>query len=155
MELVKDVVVDFCLFSLIEGFIYCYFFNVIGRLGKFKIKEILILSIGNCLISQIFPPVFYQIITILWMGVLLNKFKKIKLIDGIKFGFYVMIYQLIIEMIVAMFYEIIFKINFSTMKKFYLFLIMIPVRIIEIILIIFYKNNKRRCLYERLDGRSA
>ena len=153
MELVKDVAVDFCLFSLIEGFIYCYFFNVIGKLGKFKIKEILILSIGNCLISQIFPPLFYQIIMIIWMGFLLNKFKKIELINGIKFAFYVMIYQLIVEMIFAMFYEVVFRINFSIMEKFHLFLIMIPIRLIEVILIIFYKKGD--LYHERLDGRSS
>lgn len=143
MELVKDVVVDFCLFSLIEGFIYCYFFNVVGKLGKFKIKEILILSIGNCLISQIFPPVFYQIIMMLWMGILLNKFKKIKLIDGIKFGFYVMIYQLIIEMLFAMFYDIILNIDLFKITKLKLSINMFILRFIEIILIYNYKRRNK------------
>lgn len=144
MELVKDVVVDFCLFSLIEGFIYCYFFNVVGKLEKFKIKEILILSIGNCLISQIFPPVIYQMIMILWMGILLSEIKKIKLINGIKFAFYVMIYQLIIEMIFAMFYEITFKISFNKVIPFNMFLFTIPIRIVQIYIIILIRRIKMK-----------
>lgn len=139
MELVKDVVVDFCLFSLIEGFIYCYFFNVIGKLGKFKIKEILILSIGNCLISQIFPPVIYQVIMILWMGFVLNKFKNIKITNGIKIALSVMIYQLIIEMIIYGFYDFCFGIDLNITNKILLFIYMIPMRFFEIFIIKFLK----------------
>ena len=67
MELFKSILMDFCLFSLIEGFIYCYFFTNIGNLNHFNLKEIIIISIGNCIISQIFPPLFYQFIMILWI----------------------------------------------------------------------------------------
>lgn len=139
MELVKDVVVDFCLFSLIEGFIYCYFFNVVSKLGKFKIKEILILSIGNCLISQIFPPVIYQVIMILWMGFVLNKFKNIKIANGIKIALSVMIYQLIIEMIIYGFYDFCFGIDLNITNKILLFIYMIPMRFFEIFIIKFLK----------------
>ena len=142
MELVKDVVMDFCLFSLIEGFIYCYFFNVVGKLEKFKIKEILILSIGNCLISQIFPPVIYQMIMILWMGILLNKFKKIKLIDGIKIGLYGMIFTMIIEMSFSIVIELISGFNFINIKFIYSYIIFILLKIFEIILIKIF--NKER-----------
>lgn len=139
MELVKDVTIDFCLFSLIEGFIYCYFFNVVGKLGKFKIKEILILSIGNCLISQIFPPVIYQVIMILWMGFVLNKFKNIKIANGIKIALSVMIYQLIIEMIIYGFYDFCFGIDLNITNKILLFIYMIPMRFFEIFIIKFLK----------------
>lgn len=62
MEVLKNLVIDFGLFSGIEGFIFCLFFEKIGKCRKFKWYEWFILSVGNCLISNFLPPMIYQIV---------------------------------------------------------------------------------------------
>lgn len=39
MEMIKDIIIDFVLFSGIEGFIVCIFFQNIGKCRKFKWHE--------------------------------------------------------------------------------------------------------------------
>ena len=53
LEFIKGCVIDFVLFSGIEGFIFCLFFEKIGGCRKFKWYEIVGLSIINCLISNL------------------------------------------------------------------------------------------------------
>lgn len=65
--MLREIITDFVLFSGIEGFLLCLFFERIGNCRKFKWYEWLILSIGNCLISQLFPPLLYQFICIIWI----------------------------------------------------------------------------------------
>ena len=59
--MLREIVTDFVLFSGIEGFISCLFFEKIGGCRKFKWYEWLILSLGNCVISASFSPVIFQI----------------------------------------------------------------------------------------------
>ena len=141
MELVKDVVVDFCLFSLIEGFIFCLFFEKIGGCRKFKWYEVLILSIGNCIISQVFPPIIYQIIAIFYMSILLNLLKIEKIFKCLKIVITSMILMMIIEMIFAMIYEVLFKIDFVHCNDYLLFLFVIPIRAVEILLINIFRRK--------------
>lgn len=141
MELVKDVVVDFCLFSLIEGFIFCLFFEKIGGCRKFKWYEVLILSIGNCIISQVFPPIIYQIIAIFYMSILLNLLKIEKIFKCLKIVITSMILMMIIEMIFAMIYEVLFKIDFVHCNDYLLFLFVIPIRVVEILLINIFRRK--------------
>lgn len=144
MELVKDVVVDFCLFSLIEGFIFCLFFEKIGGCKKFKWYEVLILSIGNCIISQTFLPIIYQIVILVYMSFILKLFdKQYKIYYYIKIVFLSIIFMLITEMLFAMFYELFFNIIFSNTNELNNFIITIPIRIIQIILINLLKRRNK------------
>lgn len=137
MELVKDVVVDFCLFSLIEGFILCKFYERICKVNRFKINEIFVLSLINCLISTILPPLFYQIIIILWIGVFLKIFKKIKYIIGVKYGLLSMIFVLITEAIVLFILECLnLKVFISNNNVYYIYFIFIKIFQLIIIKII-------------------
>lgn len=142
MELVKDVVVDFCLFSLIEGFILCKFYERICKVNRFKINEIFVLSLINCLISTILPPLFYQITIILWIGVFLKIFKKIKYIIGVKYGLLSMIFVLITEMIYNFIIEVTISLDGFCMNDFKLFILIIPIKIIQILLILYFGGNK-------------
>lgn len=136
MELVKDVVVDFCLFSLIEGFIFCLFFEKIGGCKKFKWYEVLILSIGNCIISQTFLPIIYQIVILVYMSFIIKLFdKQYKIYYYIKIVFLSIIFMLITEMLFAMFYDFVLNINFIKIKEVKNFIAMIPIRILQIFLI--------------------
>ena len=142
MELLKDIIIDFCLFSLIEGWIYCLFFEKICGCNKFKWYQIIMLSFGNCIISQIFPPLIYQCFMILWMHLILNKINKFN-IKNFKFGFFVMIFQLITEMPIAFLYDTIFKFDFVYQNCIVLFLFMMPIRFLQYYIINFiYNHNK-------------
>lgn len=137
MELVKNIVVDFCLFSLIEGFILCKFYERICKVNRFKINEIFVLSLINCLISTILPPLFYQIIIILWIGVFLKIFKKIKYIIGVKYGLLSMIFVLITEAIVLFILECLnLKVFISNNNVYYIYFIFIKIFQLIIIKII-------------------
>lgn len=142
MGLIKDVVIDFCLFSLIEGFIFCLFFEKIGGCKKFKWYEIFILSIGNCIISQVFPPVVYQIIAIFYMSILLKVLKELKIIKSIRLVLISIILMMTIEMIFAIFYEVLFDIDFTKINTIKSFILSIPMKIIEIILIFFWRHKR-------------
>ena len=139
MELLKSIIIDFCLFSLIEGYIFCLFFEKIGGCKKFKWWQILILAFGNCIISQIFPPIIYQLLMILWMSVVLLIITKNQ--NNLKYAFYSMIFILIVEMNICFLYEYIINIDFSKLTNFRLFIINIPLKIIEMVIIeIFFKK---------------
>lgn len=105
MEMIKDIIIDFVLFSGVEGFIFCLFFEKIGKCRKFKWYEWLILSVGNCLISKMFPPVLYQIIMIVWMTTFLYIGNRNSLFDRLKLSFQSLVFFLICEMLVSMLYD--------------------------------------------------
>lgn len=135
-ELLVNVLQDWILFGLIEGILYCKFYEKICNIKKFRWYEILILSIGNATISQMFPIIIYQSLMIYWMGFLLNKTKKVENIYyGLKFAFLVMLGQLITEMPYAIIYEFITKIDLTNIEREKLFTIMISIRIVQIIFI--------------------
>lgn len=137
----ENAIVDFCLFSLIEGFILCKFYENIYKLSKFKIYQIFVLSIVNCLISEIFPPLFYQIIIILWIGLFLKIFKKIDYKDGFIYGLFSMIFVLVTEMLYNFIIELFIGLDGFNMNDLNLFLLIIPIKIIQFI-IIFFGGNK-------------
>ena len=141
MELVKDVVVDFCLFSLIEGFIFCLFFEKIGGCKKFKWYEVLILSIGNCIISTLLPPLMFQLIGLLYMTLYINIRDKFNLIKSFKISLFSSIYILILEMLYSMIFLILFKNDLFFINDIYLFLLILPMKILEISLIKIIKNG--------------
>lgn len=135
MGLLKDLFIDFCLFSLVEGFIFCLFFEKIGGCKRFKWYEVFILSFGNCIISQIFPPLIYQIVMTIFMSEIIYFTKNKNQIKCFKIVILAMIFMLITEMTFAMFYEFIFKFELFFIKYYKLFLNMIILRIIQLFLI--------------------
>ena len=146
MKLLKDIIVDFCLFSLIEGWILTQFYEKICNCRKFKWYEILILSFINCTISQVFVPVIYQILIIIILSVILYYKENYTFIKCIKNSILSMLFILITEMSYGMLCEILFKINFINLSKISLFNFMIPIRLIQYLLIKGSENN------ETLDG---
>lgn len=150
MELLKSIVIDFVLFSGVEGFIFCLFFEKVGECRKFKWYEWLVLSIGNCVISQIFPPTIYQAIMILWLSFILYIINKTK-------TFKYCIKQAIFSIILFFIYEVLYSIIILNILKFdalvdnlllneniELFVFIIPLRILEISSIFIYNNLERK-----------
>ena len=131
MELLKSIVIDFVLFSGIEGFIFCLFFEKIGGCRKFKWYEWLILSLGNCLISQLLPP----------------KCMKLSALSVLYFFIYEVVYSVVL--LYGLNFESLVK-NLPLQEQIKLFILIIPLRLIEIFSILLYnklKNNKEiQCL---------
>lgn len=140
--MLREIVTDFVLFSGIEGFLLCLFFERIGGCKKFKWYEWLILSLGNCLISQLLPPLLYQAIIIIWLTTFLYIANNLSIFKSIKLSIYGMGFFLICEMLFAMFYDFLLNIDFSTLGKIKAFMFMIPIRFVEILFIRRWKTMK-------------
>ena len=131
--MLREMVIDFVLFSGIEGFIFCLFFEKVGECRKFKWYEWLILSIGNCLISQLLPPLLYQFVCIIWICSFLHISNNLSILNGLKLSFKSVIFFLIFEMVFAMIYEVMFNIDFSVLDNTKAFMFMMPIRLVEIL----------------------
>ena len=131
--MLREIVTDFVLFSGIEGFIFCLFFEKVGECRKFKWYEWLILSIGNCLISQLLPPLLYQFVCIIWICSFLHISNNLSILNGLKLSFKSVVFFLIFEMVFAMIYEVMFNIDFSVLDNMKAFMFMMPIRLVEIL----------------------
>ena len=140
--MLREIVTDFVLFSGIEGFIFCLFFEKVGECRKFKWYEWLILSIGNCLISQLLPPLLYQFVCIIWMVLFIHFSNEKNIFDSVKLSFKSVIFFLVCEMLFAMFYDFILELDFTNAKNLVVFIMTLPIRLVEIILIRRYKTMK-------------
>lgn len=146
--MLREMVIDFVLFSGIEGFIFCLFFEKVGGCRKFKWYEWLILSICNCLISQLLPPTLYQLVCVLWMSIFLYIFSVKNIIKCMKLSALSVLCFFIYEVIysIMLLYGLSFdglQRNLSCKDLIELFIFMIPLRIIEIISIIIYTKRRR------------
>lgn len=134
--MLKELLYDFTLFSLVEGIIYVLFFEKIFDIKKFSFVEYIILSLGNCILSEIYPPLVYQIIMMLWMFIFISvKENKIKL-KYLKYVLIPVFYLLCMEMVYNIILVEIFNVDCFNLNNILLFLYMIPVRFLEIIVII-------------------
>ena len=140
--MLREIVTDFVLFSGIEGFIFCLFFEKVGECRKFKWYEWLILSIGNCLITQLLPPLLYQVVCIIWMALFIHFSNEKNIFDSVKLSFKSVIFFLVCEMLFAMFYDFILELDFTNAKNIVVFIMTLPIRLVEIILIRRYKTMK-------------
>lgn len=139
--MLREIVTDFVLFSGIEGFIFCLFFEKVGECRRFKWYEWLILSVGNCLISQLLPPLLYQIVCIIWMCSFLHISNNLSILNGLKLSFKSVVFFLICEMVFAMIYEVLFNIDFSVLGNMKTFMFMILIRLVEILFIFIRRWN--------------
>ena len=146
MEMIKDIIIDFVLFSGIEGFIFCLFFEKIGKCRRFKWYEWFILSVGNCLISKFLPPMIYQIACVLWMSLLLNLFMKINIKKCIKLNIILIGVLYIIEVIYTIIINKIFNFNrFLNMNEnnIKIYIMFILLKCIELSLLWIYIKTKK------------
>ena len=133
------------LFSGIEGFIFCLFFEKIGGCRKFKWYEWLILSLGNCLISKFLPPVLYQFACIVWITLFIYFTNEKRIFSSVKLVLVSMGFYVTTEMLFSMFYEYVLNIDLFTYDVYSRFVVMILLRIIQIfvVLIIYYIKKRR------------
>lgn len=135
--MLREMIIDFMLFSFVEGLLYAMFFNRVCKCKKFNIFEIIVMSIGNCVVFCLFPPIIYQIFMMGWMAFCLHLKNGTDhtTFQYVKYSFLVMVGQLITEMVFAMFYDFVLNIDFSKSSPLTVFIIMIPIRAIQFIII--------------------
>lgn len=149
--MLKDIIVDFVMFSGIEGIIFCLLFNKVFHCKKFNLVEWLILSIGNCLISQLLPPpTIYQLSMIVWMWIILSKLNSNKSkLECLKYSVYSILFFFIVEVIYSVIIAKLFGFEALVMdltiyEQLNLFVLIIPLRFIEFYSIKIHTIIKRR-----------
>lgn len=135
MEILKSVITDYTLFSLIDAYIFCLFFKEIGKCNNIKWYECMILGLVNSVVSLLGVPMLYQIFGIFYMGAFISLKKSQKIKDSIFISMSASIYMLIIEMMYTFLINFIFKIDIFNLENIGRFLIIIPMRVIEIIIL--------------------
>lgn len=150
IELIKDVIVDFILFSGIEGLIFCLFFVKIGNCKKINFAKWFLFSFVNCIISKIFPPVIYQIISGLWIFIFLHFINDNKNISKcVKSSIFSICMFLVLEIPYSILLEYFFKFEsfrlfLTDYEQIKLFILIIPLRIFEIINIFIMEEIKMK-----------
>lgn len=140
----KSMLMDYVLFSLIEGIIFNLFFINIGKLNRIKWWQVPIVAFINCALSCTLPPLVYQPIVIISNAIflLLNK-NSIK--NSFKYSALSVLFFLIMETAYNVVLEVFFHfdaIGVNRDEKLKIFLIIIPLRIIEVITLFLYRKIK-------------
>lgn len=140
----KSILMDYVLFSLIEAIIFNLFFINIGKLNRIKWWQMPIMAFINCALSCTLPPLVYQPIVIISNAIflLLNK-NSIK--NSFKYSALSVLFFLIMETAYNVVLEVFFHfdaIGVNRDEKLKIFLIIIPLRIIEVITLFLYRKIK-------------
>lgn len=140
----KSILIDYILFSLIEGIIFNLFFINIGKLNRIKWWQVPIMAFISCALSCTLPPLAYQPIVIISNAIflLLNK-NSIK--NSFKYSALSVLFFLIMETAYNVVLEVFFHfdaIGVNRDEKLKIFLIIIPLRIIEVITLFVYRKIK-------------
>ena len=141
--MLREMVIDFVLFSFVEGLLYAMFFNRVCKCKKFNVFEIIVMSIGNCVVSCLFSPIIYQIFMMGWMAfcLYLKNGTDHTTFQYVKYSFYGLLYSLITEMLYAMFFEFILNIDLFNFTKVQTFAVMIPIRLLQFVVIIEWRKT--------------
>lgn len=138
----KSILMDYVLFSLIEGIIFNLFFINIRKLNRIKWWQVPIMALINCALSCTLPPLVYQPTMILnnALFLIINK-NSIK--NSFKYSAFSMLFFLIVETAYNAILEFVFcfdAIGVNRDEKLKVFLIIIPLRFIEICSLFIYKR---------------
>ena len=142
MNIMKSIFIDYVLFSLIEGIIFNLFFINVGKLNRIKWWQVSIMALINCVLSCTLPPLAYQPTMILnnTLFLIINK-NSVK--NSFKYSAFSMLFFLIVETAYNAILEFIFHfdaIGTNRDEKLKVFLIIIPLRFIEICSLFIYKR---------------
>lgn len=136
MDSVIQILLGFVLFTLVENVIVAMFYEKCCGCKKLKWWQILVMAVGYGLIAIGLPPLIYQAVIILWMGLCLCLFNK--KFDK-KYFIYCFVYMallLVVEMIYSFLLEVSFNLMLNEVLNQYIrFLYLIPCKILEITII--------------------
>lgn len=142
MDVVKDILEFFFTFGITDILIYYLFLRKVCNCPKNKWYQLLIFMIFSSISKILLFPIIHQIILlifVLFYNILVNKF-KIK--ESIKYCLIIFSFFLISESIYCILFEIFINIDLSKIQNYFeLYLKMIPNKIINILIILFYREK--------------
>lgn len=132
MEILKSVMTDYVLFSLIDSYIFCLFFKNMGKCSNIKWYECMMLGLVNSIVSTFGIPIIYQLVGILYMGIFISLKEKRNIKDSLFLSLSASVYILTVEATYSLFVNVVFNMDTSHFDDVKLFMMIIPMRIIEI-----------------------
>lgn len=148
MEIIKNLAMDYLLFSLWDSLVFYLFINKLTKV-KLKFVDILVVGAVFCL-SPLAPPIARQILGII---IIFSYVYKVRYYtnDDMKKIFYSLIiivleylYTLIVNAIFSLFYEKICNIDLSNFMNFQRFKYFIAIDLFEIIFIFVLRRLKMK-----------
>lgn len=130
--MIKILFLNFLCFTLFEGFIYLLFFKKNGKIEKLNILDFIFISIGNFVICSFLPNLLYQVVLVGWMSFYLMLRMKKEDFSYFVLVLLALIYLLIIEMIYNLIMSYAFNLDGFVLHGLRLFVMMLPVRFLEI-----------------------
>lgn len=137
MELIKNVIIDFCLFGFWEGIIiYCFIIKFF-KCNKNN-KMIFVIGSLNSIITNLILPIFSHLIVIFYLSFVINNLcnNNLSIIKRLKYSGLTILSISMFEMIYSLILEIFFNIDvYSIENSFELFKYSFLLKFIEYLFI--------------------
>jgi len=137
-----EVVKNYLLFGVVENLVIFMFLRNVCKVSQVKYRDLIPLSLLFVLFGSITIPFVKQILGLITLLAYLKIVSKESFISCLKKSTMSFMYLLIIEVISNIILEVLLKIDLSIIDMNDKFLLMIPIRIVEVGLIILYKRSK-------------
>ena len=95
----------------------------------------MLIGVCNSIISTIFPPLMSQPISIFFMGIMINIKEKRGIVNSILLSVSALTYFMVLEIVYSFVISIGLKIDTFDYNEIELFLLIIPIRVVEIYLL--------------------
>lgn len=150
MEILREMLESFILFNLIEGVIIFLFFDCFSSFKRLNCKNIVFISLVNCVISYIAPPLLYQTLSLIIMMFIVSKNYNKRYKESLFISFLSIVFLLVVDMPFIMILDL-FNIDFYSFTVLNKFLYLLIPKSIEIIILIKRRkyNEKRYVDRER------
>lgn len=133
--MIKVILVDFILFSLIEAYVFYLFFKIVGKCNRFKMIDVIIIGLVNSIITSVFPPLMFQLTSIIYLGIMISNKEKTNIWKSLFISISSLTYLMVLEIIYSLAMSIFFNIDTFEYNNLELFLLIIPIRVVEIYLL--------------------
>lgn len=138
-----EVLKSFILFGIIENFILLMFYKYVGRIDKVRYWHLIIICPIVIFLSLLQIPFMKQlssiIVIVAYLSILNKKISK----DIFKIVILSFIYLLLIEMVFCATLDFLKVIDLTKIDIFQRFVLMIPIRLVEIFPILAYRKRGR------------
>ena len=135
-----EVLKEFLLFGVVELFIILCFYKNIWGIKTIKYKHGFILVFGYFLFGVLSFPFIKQMGMILmffvYLSVINKRICKLYFVCSV----FALFYLLCIEAVVCLIYDLILKVEVSSLDNYYRFLYVLPIRLVEALIPILYKK---------------
>lgn len=137
MEIIREFIVRLILFGLIEAWMFNMFIKKHTFNYNYAFKDVLCVGFIAQLADIIVVPIMKQIVMVMSFATYLSN-KDISVKSSVVYSIKFMLMLLVLETSVFMFYDIFMDLILVNLSVVELFLMMIPMRVIEVIIIKFW-----------------